>query len=85
MIKQTEERAKLARREAQDMLGRDRARDSEVVKEREKAFATLSQKAARLRAARLAREAEERAAQAAAAPAEKPAPKKKRAKTAAPD
>ena len=82
MNKQTEERAQVARREAQDTFARDRAREGEVVKEREKAFEAQSQKAARLRASRLAREAEERAV-AAAAP--KPAPKKKTAKAAALD
>jgi hypothetical protein len=86
MNKQAEERSQLARREANDMFARDRVRQGEVVKEREKAFAAQSQKTARLRAARLAREADERAVLAAAEAAKPPAPtKKKRAKSAAAD
>jgi hypothetical protein len=84
MNKQNDERSQLARREAQDMFARDRAKEGEIVKEREKAFGALSQKTARLRALRLVREAEERSALAAAEAATKPAPKKKRAKAATP-
>lgn len=73
MLKAAEQRAVIARREAQDMFARDRAKEAEVVKERERGFAAQTEKTARLRALRLARENQERAA--AAAPA---APKPKR-------
>jgi hypothetical protein len=85
MSKLTEQRDQLARREAQDMFALARSKDAEIVKEREKAFSAQAQKTTRLRALRLAREAEERAAAAASAAAPKPAAKKKRAKAAAPD
>jgi len=74
MMKMIADRAERARQEAKELFVRDRAKEMEVVKEREKAFAAQTQKTDRLRALRLAREAEERAA-AAAAPA--PKPKKK--------
>jgi hypothetical protein len=82
MLKPTAERAEQARREAKDIFARERAKESEVVKEREKMFAARTEKTERLRALRLAREEQERAAAAAAAPAPKPATKKK-AKSAA--
>lgn len=85
MMKMNAQRAEQARREAKDLLASERAKASEVVKEREKAFAAQSHKTERLRALRLAREAEERAAAAATAPAPKPAARKKRAKAATPD
>jgi hypothetical protein len=75
MMKLTAQRAEQARREAQDLFARDRAKEAEVVKEREKGFAVQTQKTARLRALRLAREVQERAAAEAAVPAPK-APKK---------
>jgi hypothetical protein len=83
MLKPKEAQAEEARKKARDLFARERAKDGEAIKEREKAFAAQSQKTAKLRALRLAREAEE---QAAAAAAPKPAPKKavkKAAKTAA--
>jgi hypothetical protein len=76
MIRPTEVRAEEARRKAKDMFARDRAKEVEIVKEREKAFANQTQKTARLRALRLAREANDRAAAAAAVPDEKPVKKK---------
>ena len=74
MLRPTQARSEEARRQAADVFARDRAKEAEVVKEREKGFAAQTQKTARLRALRLAREAEERTA-AAAEPAPK-APKK---------
>ena len=87
MMKMTAQRAEQARREAKDLFERERAKESEVVKEREKAFAVQAQKTARLRELRLAREAQEREAAAAAAPPPKPAKpaKKKRSKAATPE
>ena len=82
MMKMTAQRAEQARREAKELFARDRAKEAEVVKEREKAFAVGTEKTMRLRALRLTREAEERAS--AAAPSTKPAVKIKpvKAKTA---
>jgi hypothetical protein len=82
MLKPTAERAERARREAKDIFARERAKESEVVKEREKTFAARTEKTERLRALRLAREAQERVAAAAAVPVPKAATKKK-AKSAA--
>src|SRR5438552_18765606 len=77
MMKLTAQRAEQARREAQDLFARARAKEAEVVKEREKGFAVQTQKTARLRALRLAREEQERvAAEAAAAVAVPKTPKK---------
>ena len=73
MLRPTEAKAEEARKKARELFKRDRAKDEEIVKEREKAFATQAQKTAKLKALRLARDAEQEAA-AAAAP--KPAPKK---------
>ncbi|MDQ7250772.1 hypothetical protein [Dongia sedimenti] len=73
MLRPTEAKAEEARKKARDLFTKDRAKEAEVVKEREKAFATQAQKTAKLKALRLARDAEQEAA-AAAAP--KPAPKK---------
>jgi hypothetical protein len=75
MMRPTEQRAEQARRQAQDLFARDRAKEAEVVTEREKGFAVQTQKTARLRALRLAREAQERATAAAQPPVVK-APKK---------
>ena len=61
MLKPTEARAEEARKKARDLFTRDRAKDEEIVKEREKAFANQAQKTARLRALRLAREATDQA------------------------
>jgi len=82
MMKLTAQRAEQARREAQDLFARDRAKEAEVVKEREKGFAVQTQKTARLRALRLAREEQERATAAAAPPPAPKAAKKKAAKKA---
>lgn len=60
MMKFMVQRAEQARREAQDMLTRDRAKEAEIVKEREKMFSERTQTTERLRALRLAREAEDR-------------------------
>ncbi len=81
MMKMTAQRAEQARREAKDLFAHERAKENEVVKEREKAFAAQSQKTERLRALRLAREAEAAATAAAAPPPAKPAAKKKKTKS----
>lgn len=75
MLRPTEAKAEEARKKARDLFQRDRAKDEEVVKEREKAFAAQAQKTAKLKALRLAREA---AQQATPAPAKSPAKKKPR-------
>jgi hypothetical protein len=71
MMKMIADRGERMRQEARELFTRDRAKEMEVVKEREKAFAAQTEKTDRLRALRFAREAEERAAAAAAAPAPK--------------
>ena len=58
MLRPTEAKAEEARKKARDLFQRDRAKDAEVVKERERAFAAQSQKTARLKALRIARDAE---------------------------
>ena len=80
MIRLTEVRAEEARKKAQDLFTRDRAKEAEAVKEREKTFAVQTQKTARLKALRLAREEQERAAAEAAPPPVKPAKKPAKAK-----
>jgi hypothetical protein len=86
MIRSTEARAEAARRQAQDAFTRGRAKEAEIVKEREKGFAAQTQKTARLRALRLAREANDQAVATAAAEVEsstkKPAKKARKPKTA---
>ena len=72
MLKPTAERAEQARRDAKDMSARDRAKEAEVVKERERAFTAQTDKTHRLRALRIARETSDRAA---AVPKAKPARK----------
>jgi len=79
MLRPTEAKAEEARKKARELFTRDRAKDEELVKEREMAFAAQSQKTARLRALRLAREEGEAAALA----ANPPAPKKTAAKKTA--
>ena len=69
MMKMIADRAERMRQEARELFTRDRAKEMEVVKEREKAFAAQTEKTDRLRALRLARETEARRAAAAAAPA----------------
>jgi len=61
MLKPNEAKAEEARKKARDLFQRDRAKDEEIVKEREKAFTAQSQKLAKLRALRLAREAQDEA------------------------
>jgi len=73
MLRPTEAKAEEARKKAHDLFQRDRAKDAEVVKEREKAFVAQAAKTAKLKALRLAREAEQAAV---AATVEKPAAKK---------
>jgi hypothetical protein len=73
MLRPTEAKAEEARKKARELFQRDRAKEVEVVKERERAFATQAQKTAKLKALRLARDAEQEAAAAATA---KPAAKK---------
>jgi hypothetical protein len=77
MLRPTEARAEEARKKARDLFVRDRAKDAEVVKEREKRQTVQNEKTAKLKALRLAKEA----AELAAAPAPKPV-KKKAAKPA---
>jgi hypothetical protein len=67
MLRPTEAKAEEARKKARDLFQRDRAKDAEVVKEREKAFEAQSHKTAKLKALRLARDAELQSAAAAAA------------------
>lgn len=73
MLRPTEERAEQARKKAQQVFTRDRAKETEVVKEREREFAATTRKTARLKALRLARDAETQAAESAA---KKPAKKR---------
>jgi hypothetical protein len=68
MLKPTEAKAEEARKKARELFQRDRAKDVEIVKEREKAFDAQQQKTAKLKALRLAREAEQQAAADAAPP-----------------
>ncbi len=75
MLRPTEARAEEARKKARDLFTRDRAKDAEIVKEREKAFSAQAQKTAKLKALRLARDAQTAATAAAAPP--KPAKKAK--------
>jgi hypothetical protein len=80
MLRPTEAKAEEARKKARDLFQRDRAKDAEVVKERERAFDAQSQKTAKLKALRLARDAEEETTAAqtkAAATAAKAAARKK--------
>jgi len=72
MLKPAEAKADEARKQARELFQRERAKESEVIKEREKLFTAQAEKTAKFRALRLARDA---AAEAAAA-AEPPAPKK---------
>jgi hypothetical protein len=81
MLRPTEAKAEEARKKARELFQHDRAKDQEVVKERERAFEAQSQKTAKLKALRLAREAEQQAAADAAA-ATKPAAKKTKARKA---
>jgi len=83
MLRPTEARAEEARKKAREVFTRDRAKDAEVVKEREKAFAAQAQKTARLKALRIAREADRQAEAAANPPAKKTASKKAAAKSTA--
>ncbi|HVM85025.1 MAG TPA: hypothetical protein VMW18_14135 [Candidatus Binatia bacterium] len=83
MLRPTEARAEEARKKAREVFTRDRAKDAEVVKEREKAFAAQAQKTARLKALRIAREADRQAEAAANPPAKKTASKKAAAKNTA--
>jgi hypothetical protein len=73
MLRPTEAKAEEARKKARELFQRDRAKEAEVVKEREKAFVAQSAKTAKLKALRLARDA---AAETAAAATPKPAAKK---------
>jgi hypothetical protein len=71
MLRPTEAKAEEARKKARELFQRDRAKDAEVIKEREKMFEAQSQKTAKLKALRLARDAEAEAATAAAKPVAK--------------
>ena len=77
MLRPTEAKAEEARKKARELFTRDRAKDEEVVKERERAFVAQSQKTAKLKALRLAREAETEATVAATKPAPKTAKARK--------
>lgn len=77
MLRPTEAKAEEARKKARDLFQRDRAKDAEVVKEREKAFEAQSHKTAKLKALRLARDAALEATAAQAATANPPAAKTK--------
>jgi hypothetical protein len=82
MLKPAEVKAEEARKKARELFQRDRAKDVEIVKERERAFDAQSAKIAKLKAVRLARDAVQQAAAAEAAeaapPVKKPAKKKAR-------
>jgi len=76
MLRPMEARAEEARKKARELFTRDRAKEVEVVKEREKAFEVQAAKTAKLKALRLARDArdaEQQAIEAEAKPAKKPA------------
>ncbi|GAB2176898.1 hypothetical protein [Dongia sp. agr-C8] len=75
MLKPTEAKAEEARKKARELFQRDRAKDVEIVKERERAFDAQSQKTAKLKALRLARDAAQQAAAETAPPAKKKARK----------
>jgi hypothetical protein len=62
MLRPTEAKAEEARKKARELFQRDRAKEQEVVKEREKAFEAQSHKTAKLKALRLARDAQQEAA-----------------------
>jgi hypothetical protein len=62
MLRPTEAKAEEARKKARELFQRDRAKDAEVIKEREKAFEAQSHKTAKLKALRLARDAQNEAA-----------------------
>jgi hypothetical protein len=62
MLRPIEARAEEARKKARELFQRDRAKDEEVIKERERAFVAQAQKTAKLKALRLARDAENEAA-----------------------
>ena len=68
MLRPAEAKAEEARKKANELLQRDRAKEAEVVKEREKAFDAQSAKTAKLKALRLARDAQLEAAAAAEPP-----------------
>ena len=82
MLKPTEARAEEARRQARELFVRDRAKEAEVVKEREKRQTVQTEKTAKLRALRLAKEAADLAATP-EKPVKKTATKKAAAKPAA--
>jgi hypothetical protein len=75
MLKPNQARIEEARKKAHDLWVQGKAKDAEIVKEREKAFTAQAEKTARLRALRLAREAADLEA-AARQPAKKPAAKR---------
>ncbi len=76
-MRPAEAKAEEARKKARELFQRDRAKDAEVIKEREKAFTVQSEKTAKLKQrSASARDARGREVAAAAATAEKPAPKK---------
>ena len=72
MMKMLAQRAEQARLEAKNLFAQDRAKEMEVVKEREKIFSAQTDKTSHLRALRLARENEEHVSAAVSAPAAKP-------------
>jgi len=73
MLRPMEARAEEARKKARELFTRDRAKEAEVVKEREKEFAAQAQKTAKLKALRLARDAQQQAIEPVAKPAKKTA------------
>jgi hypothetical protein len=78
-----EARAEEARKKARELFTRDRAKEAEVVKEREKAFEAQAAKTAKLKALRLARDAQTQAAVDAEPPKAKPVKKAVKAKKSA--
>lgn len=79
MLKPAEAKADEARKQARELFQRERAKDSEVIKEREKLFSAQAEKTAKFRALRLARDAAEQAAASAAAPPAKKTAKPRKA------
>ncbi|MGH6864973.1 MAG: hypothetical protein ACREDO_02065 [Methyloceanibacter sp.] len=80
MNKNSPSRFSAARRNAESVLGRARKQDTTLKLEQEAAREAITEKTARLRELRLAKEAAEREAAASSAPARRKAPKARRSK-----
>jgi len=80
MLRPMEARAEEARKKARELFTRDRAKEAEVVKEREKAFDVQAAKTAKLKALRLARDAQQQTVEPEPKPAKKAVKSAKAAK-----